>query len=638
MAIAACVACGCATARAKGAPTTPSALPPLDPVAQPWPGTIVHHEATPAGEPIRALWTIAADDVWAIGGEHTVMHWDGHLWSLASPAHMDDAAPVAIWASGHDDVWLAATHPGYDSPPGGDLIEHRAPVTELQHWDGHAWRVVRTPDIGEHVVTQIHGSRATDVWFVTGATSVEARHPNPIAVLLHWDGAQLKRVQFVGADTLDDVWARAPNDAWATSFHAVWHWDGSDWTVDRATAQAGGAASTLDHPRAVWGDAGHVYVVLPSGAVLQRGATWTQVAPPVVAGTNRVSGIWRGAAETIRTGTGVFRWRDGHWVPLALPALDVQAATDAWVMGTHDGARATAHDDGGTWSLLDEPTSDTIGRMSFARSDDGWAIAASETRAALLHWDGHAWQRAATQPPIAKPHAVLAIDAQHVWVASDTELARWDGARWQVTPSAGAIELGSLWASGPDDVWAGGCGGAVLHWTGTSWRPQRVDVPKSSVGVCMALGGSGPTDVWAVGILSNYFHWDGKAWTRVRLDLQSERASGVWATAPDDVWFVGGPSSVAGPLLEHFDGHAWTHVAVDRGMPALLRIWGRAANDLWATGERGTVLHFDGTRWARIAIDAGIGDDDRALWAVGGGRTGAVWVGGANGELVSLTP
>jgi hypothetical protein len=615
--------CACTTAYARGAPTTPSTLPPVDlTAAQAWAGKVTHYEATPSGEQIRALWTIAPDDVWAIGMQHTVMHWDGHLWALAMAAPAD-TAPTAIWGAAHDDVWLVANHAGYDSPPGGDLVEHVPPKTELRHWDGQTWHDVRTPDIGEHVVVAVGGSSARDVWFTTSATSVEDRHSNPITVLLHWDGTTLKRKQFVGADSLDTIWVRSPTDAWATSFHAVWHWDGNEWARD----------GVIDYPRSVWGDGATVDVVLPSGEVMQRGAdgTWRSVAPALVTAKERVQPIGR---ATIAAHGGAFRWRDGHWVQLALPAMDVQAATDGWVMGTHDGARATAHDEGGSWSLLADPTSDTINRMSFATADDGWAIAASEKRATLLHWDGHMWQHAAAQPPIAHAHTLLAIDAHHVWVANDTELALWDGARWQTTPSAGAIELDSLWASSPDDVWAGGCGGSVLHWNGKEWRPQRVDVPKTSVGVCMALGGSGPADLWAVGILGNYFHWDGHAWSRVRLDLLSERVYGVWASAPDDVWFVGGPSSVAGPLLEHFDGQHWTHVQIQRSATTLFRVWGRDRNDVWVTGEHGTVLHFDGTAWKRVAIDAG--SDDRVLWGLAGGRSGPVWVGGTNGELVSL--
>lgn len=64
---------------------------------------------TPTTASIRAIWGLADDDVYAIGDETTVLHWDGTSWTLVTNmAFEKDVVDLfAIWGPSKDDLWLA---------------------------------------------------------------------------------------------------------------------------------------------------------------------------------------------------------------------------------------------------------------------------------------------------------------------------------------------------------------------------------------------------------------------------------------------------------------------------------------------------------------------------------------------------
>jgi hypothetical protein len=62
--------------------------------------------------------------------------------------------------------------------------------------------------------------------------------------------------------------------------------------------------------------------------------------------------------------------------------------------------------------------------------------------------------------------------------------------------------------------------------------------------------------------------------------------SGVWGSAPNDAWIVGGNSGVT---LLHWDGTAWS-IAISPTLGLLEGVWGSGPDDVWAVGS-GVILH-----------------------------------------------
>ena len=115
---------------------------------------------------------------------------------------------------------------------------------------------------------------------------------------------------------------------------------------------------------------------------------------------------------------------------------------------------------------------------------------------------------------------------------------------------------------------------------------------------------------------------------------------GVWGSATDDVWVVGGSLAGVGEpgVILHWDGFGWERAtdAATRATP-LFKVWGTGPSDVFAVGEEGTILHWDGGVWTRA--DSGVNQRLVAVWgrgpddvfAVGGAITGIMlhWDGAA---------
>ena len=111
------------------------------------------------------------------------------------------------------------------------------------------------------------------------------------------------------------------------------------------------------------------------------------------------------------------------------------------------------------------------------------------------------------------------------------QIAHWDGSTWSV-PYVGPVSqppYTGIWASAPNDVWvvgsltpsdSGNCincppNGSIMHFDGASTMTYTVPPNSGScTGQLAGVWGSAPNDVWAVGACGTILHWDGNAWSR----------------------------------------------------------------------------------------------------------------------------
>lgn len=164
-----------------------------------------------------------------------------------------------------------------------------------------------------------------------------------------------------------------------------------------------------------------------------------------------------------------------------------------------------------------------------------------------------------------------------------------------------------------------------------------------------ALGGTGPNDIWLVGDEGTAMHSDGSGvW--VANDAQTAgRMTGVWGTAPDNVYFsleinlvlrwngkiferqtdgvpIGstfyatwgsGPTDVyvVGALFHSMgDGH-WTYLSMPDTLGPILGIWGSGPNDVWAMGNDSVYRKKADGRW--YLEPTGYRNGNLAIWGSG---------------------
>lgn len=221
---------------------------------------------------INAIAADSARDAWLVGdagweGEPVMtQHWNGRSWRL-EPAPMPEkalgggllgvaaVAPNNTWAAG----WAQILDERIPDPDGGptQVIDHMEGL--VQHWDGHAWNIVKLPKMyANWGLNAISASGPRDVWAVGSGYGDDDR-----PVVLHFDGRSWTAMPTPPYGGLygefNDVVANGPQDVWVAGRtilddkdrgHAlIMHWDGRKWTRMDAPAEAGammGVAATRD--------------------------------------------------------------------------------------------------------------------------------------------------------------------------------------------------------------------------------------------------------------------------------------------------------------------------------------------------------------------------------------------------------
>lgn len=129
------------------------------------------------------------DDVWMVGNEGTILHYDGAAFHLEASGTTENL--WGIWGSSPTDLWAV----------GGSGFPDAVPT--LLHRDATGWSTVTLPPLMRaevHGLFKVWGSSASDVWVVGQRGTV-----------LHYDGsAWQERLAGTGEDLIS-VWGTGPD-------------------------------------------------------------------------------------------------------------------------------------------------------------------------------------------------------------------------------------------------------------------------------------------------------------------------------------------------------------------------------------------------------------------------------------------
>jgi hypothetical protein len=57
---------------------------------------------------LNDVWGSGSSDVWVVGGNGTVLHWDGSAWTRVTSGTSE--ALLSVWGSGPGDIWAVGTY------------------------------------------------------------------------------------------------------------------------------------------------------------------------------------------------------------------------------------------------------------------------------------------------------------------------------------------------------------------------------------------------------------------------------------------------------------------------------------------------------------------------------------------------
>lgn len=210
--------------------------------ARQWNGSNWQAVALPTGTPLlNWVHAFSADDVYAVGEEGTVVHFDGAEWVTETPTTTEDL--WGVWGAQPDDVWAVG---------GRGVAEGQA--TLLRRQNGR-WSRQPLPDLvrsGVFALYKVWGTSASDV-FVVGQRGA----------ILRFDGATWREEGAGVSQDLIAVWGSSPNEVVAVGGRgngvaAVW--DGNTWSSFELAPLPGLNGVWTDGPGKAWvvGEAGTV--------------------------------------------------------------------------------------------------------------------------------------------------------------------------------------------------------------------------------------------------------------------------------------------------------------------------------------------------------------------------------------------
>ncbi|WP_146651716.1 hypothetical protein [Labilithrix luteola] len=344
----------------------------------------------------------AADDACADGGDACAAPKDpceGASFCPMMTGIDPRRALMGIWGTGPTDVWAVGTN--------GTIL----------HWDGTAW--VLTPSDTNQALFAVTGRSATDVWAVSsravvlhsngfaGGTATWTAAP-PVADTFKdpnstvWNEALLLSARTTAQG---DVWLGGEpypvvvDDGGHAMSMSLWRRGETDGTTTWNFATIATNAVTV---RGLWSD--------PGGDVWAVGGMAPNAAKPAgrtfhATGTNGPRGpVWT-EYDSRSSST--------------LNAVWASGAGDVWAVGDRGTLRHWKSADQTRWDIVESPTDEDLEAIWGSASNDVWAVGGNGT---ILHFDGTTWALApGAFPHGLKPHlhGIWGSSPSDVWIVGD---------------------------------------------------------------------------------------------------------------------------------------------------------------------------------------------------------------------------
>ncbi|NJO15313.1 MAG: choice-of-anchor D domain-containing protein [Thioploca sp.] len=505
----------------------------------------------------NAVWGSAANDVFAVGREGLIFHYDGSQWREMDTGminsevfyHLRD-----IWGTSSTDVFAV----GYDT---------------ILHYDGNQWTAMNS-GISTINLEGIWGTSSTDV-FAVGHQGI----------ILHYDGNQWTAMDSgTSSMMLLSVWGSSSNDVFAGGNGGILHYDGQQWT-----SMAGVISSVISIEGTSSTD---VFAIEGIDSIFHyNGQQWTPI--QLGGSMSATTDLWvSSSTEVFAVGTKgkILHYDGSNWTTMNsgtssdLTSIWGTSSTDIFAVGW-DGT--ILHYDGSQWSTLNTMPYSPFNRIWGTSSTDMFAVGENGK---IVHSDGNQLT-AMNSGTSASLKDIWGSSNQNIFTVGDKgTLLHYDGNNWTTLDSGTEIDLNGIWGSSATDIFVVGDTGTILHSDGNSWTTLDSGTPSNLNGIW----GSSSTDVFIVG-KALILHYDGAQWTSEKTGMPS---SNIWGSSSQDVFMVVDISD----RIFHYDGNQWQSINLGN-FYLLTSLWGSSNTDVFAAGITpdnpgwGIIIHYDGNTW-----------------------------------------
>jgi len=396
----------------------------------------------------------SAAECWAAGYSNNgssdqalIQRWDGNTWAIATSASPESAQSTILKS--------AACGSGAACWVIGSYSNGTVQQSLMQKWDGIAWAVVDVPNINAARNNTLLGNTCTsanDCWSIGSYYTGSVQQ----TLIEHWNGNSWNIIPSPNSSStqnniLYDVACTSPSNCWIVGYHdngaafqtLIQHWNGTLWSiVDSPSTDSAQnnflsditCSSASDCWAVGYYDNGSAYQTLIEH---WNGDTWMIVPSPNTSNglQNRLHAVTCNSAEDC--------WTVGrYFTGLTLQTLIEHWDGSSWTIVPSPNESGSAENI--LWGVTCTSTSDCWGVGSHGGGGDGTG------QPLIEHWDGNVWNIVAAEHPTdaqynynflrtvscSSSSNCLAGGYEFVDGHNQTLVERWNGASWQIAPSA----------------------------------------------------------------------------------------------------------------------------------------------------------------------------------------------------------
>lgn len=218
----------------------------------------------------------------------------------------------------------------------------------------------------------------------------------------------------------------------------------------------------------------------------------------------------------------------------------------------------------------------------------------------IIKWNGNEW---IPFPNIGGvKYGIFGLNESNIFVVGESSnrgiVAIWNGSNWTeyrddyfLARGDTVYPLRAIWGASPNDVWAVGDKGTIIHWNGTQWK--KVDAGINTR--INSIWGTSQNDIYIVavsGINSVLFKYDGLTWVNISPNI-GIFATTLWKTNP-------GKLLIGGTALLEYDGSSFQQVVIPERTRGIVKMSGSNLNNIFSAGDFGEITHHNGITWKDI--------------------------------------
>jgi hypothetical protein len=156
--------------------------------------------------------------------------------------------------------------------------------------------------------------------------------------------------------------------------------------------------------------------------------------------------------------------------------------------------------------------------------------------------------------------------------------------------------LNAVWGSSPEDIWAVGQRGTLVHWDGVDWNKERNTVIDSTY-TLWDIWGFDENNVF-VGANKQgedviLYKYNGTNWeVFLRRFTPAVSYASVWGTHQNNIYFFDYRKFQIGNGVEK-------EITLPNQSSTIYKIRGSGNNNIFTSGAFGEVFHFNGSQWKK---------------------------------------